>query len=152
MDYKTSEEERARVKAYYQSHTEECKAYRKAYYQKNKARLDAQAKRYRQEHKEQMRKYHHRYHLEHRIAEKTQALEAYGGATCSCCGELHVEFLTLDHINGGGRKHRQEIRRQGFHFYSWLRLHGYPSGFRVLCMNCNLSLGLYKYCPHGVTP
>jgi hypothetical protein len=30
----------------------------------------------------------------------------------------------------------------------YLRTHGYPSGFRVLCHNCNFSFGHYGYCPH----
>lgn len=76
------------------------------------------------------------------------ALEAYGGAKCSCCGESHVEFLALDHINGGGNQMRK-VHKTGKEFYKWLRNNGYPEGFRVLCHNCNHSLGSYGYCPHN---
>jgi hypothetical protein len=24
----------------------------------------------------------------------------------------------------------------------------FPDGFQVLCHNCNMSIGLYGYCPH----
>lgn len=34
--------------------------------------------------------------------------------------------------------------------YRWLRNHGYPLGFRVLCMNCNFALGKFGYCPHDL--
>lgn len=67
-----------------------------------------------------------------------------GANECACCGDRHVEFLAIDHINGGGRKHRDEVKN----IYSWLRRTGFPDGFRVLCHNCNMALGLYGYCPH----
>ena len=33
-------------------------------------------------------------------------------------------------------------------FYSYLRNKGWPTGYRVLCHNCNMSLGFYGHCPH----
>ncbi len=76
---------------------------------------------------------------------KQQVLDNYGGV-CQCCGEFRFEFLTIDHPHGGGNRHRKEI---GTHFYRWLKKNNYPSGFRILCMNCNFSFGKYGYCPHG---
>lgn len=76
------------------------------------------------------------------------ALRHYGGPnpTCACCGEPRLEFLAIDHVNGGGNQHR---KREGIKNLSrWLRKNKYPEGFRVLCNNCNFSLGLYGYCPH----
>jgi hypothetical protein len=29
-----------------------------------------------------------------------------------------------------------------------LRQNSYPTGYRVLCHNCNFALGHYGYCPH----
>jgi hypothetical protein len=76
-------------------------------------------------------------------------LEHYSGTPphCQCpgCTETHLEFLSIDHINGGGRKHRLSI---GGGIYAWLRKNNYPDGFRVLCHNCNQSRGAYGYCPH----
>mgnify|MGYP001576518818 FL=1 len=80
---------------------------------------------------------------------KRDALNAYGGCSCVCCGELHVEFLTIDHILGGGNRHRRQSGVSGSRFYEMLKVQGYPPGYRVLCMNCNASLGWYGYCPHG---
>jgi hypothetical protein len=68
---------------------------------------------------------------------------------CECCGESYIEFLTIDHIDGGGERHRKSIgRRAGYEFYIWLIKNGFPNGYRVLCLNCNTSIGLYGYCPH----
>lgn len=65
---------------------------------------------------------------------------------CQCCGDLNLEFLTIDHINGGGSEHRKTMRGQNF--YSYLIKNNYPEGYRVLCMNCNWSRGKFGYCPH----
>ncbi len=78
------------------------------------------------------------------------ALVRYSGPVpcCACCREANLEFLQIDHINGGGTAHIKELFRQGMTFYRWLHGEGYPEGFRVLCSNCNFSLGHYGYCPH----
>jgi hypothetical protein len=80
---------------------------------------------------------------------RLDALTIYGGE-CACCGEAATEFLGIDHIEGGGTEHRRELTRQGTTLYLWLRKHGYPEGFRVLCHNCNLAIGFYGACPHQI--
>lgn len=93
---------------------------------------------------------------------KLAAMAAYGGAYCLCCGEEHIEFLTIDHIEKNGAEHRREMLKEkgwnvsskslsGSHLYLWLKENNYPSGFRVLCFNCNTALGHFGYCPHGGT-
>lgn len=54
----------------------------------------------------------------------------------------------LDHVNGDGSKHRQELKTESI--YDWLFLHDYPEHIklRVLCCNCNHARGVYGYCPH----
>ena len=59
-----------------------------------------------------------------------------------------MAFLVVDHINGDGNKHRRAIGRTGISFYQWLRISGYPPGFRVLCHNCNHAYAAYGACPH----
>jgi hypothetical protein len=76
---------------------------------------------------------------------RNKVLEFYGGK-CACCGETENHFLTIDHINGGGNKHRKEIK--GRSLYVWLANNDYPEGFQVLCYNCNMSKGHYGICPH----
>lgn len=78
---------------------------------------------------------------------KKQIFKAYGGK-CQCCGETRLEFLTVDHINGGGTKHRKKLGG-GREFFLWLRDNNYPQKeYRLLCWNCNMSRGAYGYCPH----
>lgn len=67
---------------------------------------------------------------------KQEVLAHYGGR-CACCGEDNLLFLTIDHIDGNGTAHRKSVGRYGSTFYSWLRTHGLPLGFQVLCFNCN---------------
>jgi len=93
----------------------------------------------------------HRKQARHRHYRKVKlTIFEYYGKFCACCGESRVEFLTIDHINGGGKSHRKQLKtRGGYGFYTWLMNHGFPDGYRTLCFNCNLSLGAYGYCPHG---
>lgn len=82
----------------------------------------------------------------HRVRLKWIVLQAYGGAKCACCGEKTFEFLTIDHINGGGRQHLKQIRTN---LYDWLRRHSFPSGYQVLCFNCNTGRHIAGgICPH----
>jgi hypothetical protein len=73
-----------------------------------------------------------------------------GTCRCSCCGEAHMAFLVVDHINGDGNKQRRSLGRTGISFYQWLRTSGYPPGFRVLCHNCNHAYAAYGACPHQI--
>lgn len=123
---------------------------------------------YYEEHKESLKVYRARYEREHRGENKIK-LKAYrirlkvgvfkhysggGKPTCSCCGETHIEFLTIDHIQGGGKKHRLALSRNGDReiggtkFYQWLKNNNFPSGYRVLCFNCNAAKGMFGKCPH----
>lgn len=82
---------------------------------------------------------------------RSEVLAAYGGR-CACCGESTREFLAVDHINGGGKKHRKELGSSGTSFYVWLRDNSFPDMCRLLCHNCNFSRGAYGYCPHENPP
>ena len=81
------------------------------------------------------------------IEKRKMAIEAYGGV-CSCCGEYRYEFLSIDHIHGGGSKHKKLVGC-GSTFYRWLWKNKYPKNdFRLLCHNCNQAIGYYGLCPH----
>lgn len=92
---------------------------------------------------------------------KTEALAAYspdGIPRCSCkkCPEHtnpHIEFLVLDHVNGGGNEHRRKLKAKaivGWEFYKWLKTNNYPPGYAILCHNCNFVKGKSTSfrCPH----
>lgn len=90
-----------------------------------------------------------------RTKARTAALTVYGGPSpeCGCCSENDSDSLCIDHVNGGGNAHRKQIGRlAGYSFYVWLKKNGYPSGFRVLCLNCNDAMGIFGYCPHQGRP
>jgi hypothetical protein len=76
-------------------------------------------------------------------------IEAYGG-TCVCCGVKERSFLSIDHIYGGGRKHIKKLGGGGTTFYRWLRKKKYPSGFQILCHNCNYSKYILGVCAHSL--
>jgi hypothetical protein len=148
-------------KGWYQNNKEKAKEYSTMWRQKYPDRRHEIVRKSRQKnfnhHKEYSKFY--RDHNKERVAawglstrqkRRHIVLEHYSGGDpkCSCCGESTYEFLCIDHINGGGNKHRREIGYPYKSFYQWLINNGLPIGFRVLCQNCNFSLGHYGYCPH----
>jgi len=78
---------------------------------------------------------------------KIEVLNFYSKGTmkCSCCGENIIEFLSIDHIEGEGNKHRKNISTN---IYYWLKKMKFPPGFQVHCFNCNLAKGFFGVCPH----
>lgn len=56
------------------------------------------------------------------------------GSKCAICSENKIEYLTMDHINNDGAKHRKQI---GTQIFPWLRKNNYPLDFQILCYNCN---------------
>ena len=82
---------------------------------------------------------------------KDSVYQAYGGYLCSCCGEKEPTFLSIDHVNNDGNEQREKIGQSPQRLYAWLRRNGYPDGYQVLCMNCNV--GKHRnggVCPHQV--
>lgn len=77
---------------------------------------------------------------------RRQVLVMYGGH-CNCCGESEFKFLALDHIQGGGQKHRK-ARGGNYGVYKDAIEHYDPNRFQVLCHNCNMARYLYGECPH----
>lgn len=83
-----------------------------------------------------------------RDAIRDEVLVAYGGK-CVCCGEAERVFLAIDHVNNDGAAHRKTApanARGGF--MEWLKRKGFPSGFQILCHNCNMAKHLLGACPH----
>jgi hypothetical protein len=80
---------------------------------------------------------------------KKLCIEYYSNGTnkCICCGESIYEFLSLNHINGGGNKDRKTFKGART-FCEYLVKNNYPNGLNVMCYNCNLSYGFFGYCPH----
>jgi hypothetical protein len=117
-----------------------------------------------EKHKNQRKKSHHEYYInniehcklqqrEYTQKLRLQILVHYGGnpPKCACCGEPEPKFLTIDHINGGGSKHRRGPKapfKCSTLYYRWIIKNNYPNIFQILCMNCNFAKGMYGKCPH----
>jgi hypothetical protein len=64
-------------------------------------------------------------------------------ARCMKCGFSDLRALSLDHVDAGGNKHKEELEKKygitkASQWYGWLKDNGYPQEPRlqVLCMNC----------------
>ena len=79
-------------------------------------------------------------------------LDAYG-RKCAMCGEKHVEFLAIDHINNDGNAHRATIQGNNkggnsMMIYRDIRNQGFPKDkYQILCHNCNISKQTHSYNP-----
>src|SRR4030042_5090772 len=109
---------------------EERKARKKAYRENHKEERDAYDRVYQEYHKEERKASHRDYSQRLR----REAFASYGGFKCNCPGGCDVtdpKFLSIDHINGGGAKHRKSVGGGGANLYLWLKKNNYPPGFRI---------------------
>jgi hypothetical protein len=127
---------------------EERNAYNRKWYRKNKKKFDAVVRKSYRKHREyELNKSH-----EDNQKLKFEVLLHYtrvfdSTATAPHCRDIFhrhlpddlfvvdIDCLTVDHIDGGGSRHRKQIGNG--HTYRWLKKHNYPSGYQVLCFNCN---------------
>lgn len=72
------------------------------------------------------------------------------GSKCTCCGETIIEFLSVQHKNNDGAKHRRKIGSGAT--YNWILKNPIKAKevLEIMCMNCNTSYGFFGYCPHKV--
>lgn len=84
----------------------------------------------------------------YKLTTRVEILTHYSKGTpvCACCGETIIEFLCIDHIHGGGNKHRKENKISQLSI--WLARNNFPKGFQVLCHNCNYGKYRCGVCPH----
>ena len=67
---------------------------------------------------------------------------------CACCHENNMCFLTIDHIRP--RKEMGHSHKMfGNNLLSWIKRNNFPTGFQVLCYNCNCAKKTYTTCPHS---
>lgn len=81
-------------------------------------------------------------------SKRVEVITRYGGK-CTCCGETEIKFLEIDHINNDGALHRKFIGSS--RIVAWLKKENYPSGFQILCSNCNMAKSRHGICPHKVS-
>ena len=104
------------------------------------------ARRYYWEHREERLRYarednpaHKRDRLRKSRAKLRDEIYAHYGGKCACCGEANSLFLSIDHVNGGGRGHRASLgTKASSHATLYdIKKRGYPPDFQILCFNCN---------------
>ena len=108
----------------------------KVYYQKNKEKEKARWKKYRVENSSEIEQRRRDLTCLEVYSHYSKVISKSDVPVCACvgCGEKHIEFLTLDHING---------RKSIYHAPSLtadklcrrLKRDGYPKGIQVLCWN-----------------
>lgn len=119
-----------------------CKSCKNKYNRKysEKWNRNPKNKRKRKKWKNKWYKFHKLYHKEHHLTNSIIVLQVYsdGKMKCEICDEDDIDVLTIDHIDGGGTEHRKNINiGAGSGFKRWLIKNNFPSGYRVLCRNCN---------------
>ena len=124
---------------------------RKIWDEKNRDRINAYHRAWRKKLGEEYRKYKRIFAVDNRRKQRLKVITAYGGK-CVCCLEDRFEFLAIDHKNGDGANER---KTKGINSSSSMIQHiiknKYPDKYRILCHNCNSSIGFHGYCPHGET-
>lgn len=123
-----------RNRLYYITHKEELAQKLRLWQINNKEKVSLYNKRWRNRNKSYVRLKWSKYALNIFLC----VLNNYG-AICVMCHENDTMALTIDHIGGGGNKHRHKVG-VGTKFYNWLIKNNFPPGFRVLCANCQLRL------------
>jgi len=110
-----------------------------------KWRASSKGEKYYADNKERIRARNRERYAERRL----EVLKHYGGdpPKCACCGESTYEFLSIDHIDGGGTAHKSKVGKGTVYWNSFIKA-GYPVGMQVLCHNCNQAKGYYGECPH----
>lgn len=114
--------------------------YRRQHYNSKKA--IANTTKWRDANPLKARSYSHQY----RIKLKETVIAGYGGK-CTCCGETEIAFLTLEHLNGDGARHRKECG-SSHGTYRDVIDRGFPKEYTILCMNCNYAERKGDKCPH----
>lgn len=75
-----------------------------------------------------------------RLIAQVEALVKYSGFSppkCVLCGYENILALQLDHTAGDGAAFRKDHPHQtGKSMALWLRKNEWPTGYRVLCANC----------------
>ena len=121
--------------------------YKRALYQKNQERELARFARYRKEHEKEIKQRIKDLTLEV-YSHYSKAVSNSDVPVCACigCGEKHIEFLTLDHINGRkSMNHGPSLKAEKL--CRRLKRDDYPKGMQVLCWNCNSAKSNDPFCP-----
>jgi hypothetical protein len=133
-------------KEYRERHKDKIRLTKQEYYLENREHTIARTSLY----AKQNRVKHNAWGTKAKDKLKLEVFSVYscGNPKCKNCNEIEIGVLTIDHINGEGADHingegadhRRELfgdnKGGGYKMYQWLKKNNYPSGFQVLCYNC----------------
>jgi hypothetical protein len=134
---------------------------RQRYAENREAELDRD-RQYREANREALRERGRRYYAENRetrlegyrrrVAHIQALVFNHYGWRCACCGT--AAKLSIDHVNGGGKVHREALFGRSavsVEFYLLLIAENFPAGYQTLCRSCNASKGSSPHCrlTHG---
>lgn len=136
---------------YYQTHRDEILEKRRLYRMANREKISDCQKKYREINRQRLNAWHRQPHVrQHKkivrarwnAESRNRVLRHYSGGEVHCrhCGIRDPDVLTIDHMNGNGRRHREQVNtyQSSTAFYRWLIRNDFPVGFQVLCANCQL--------------
>ena len=151
-------EEKAKQKARTQTPEARAKRKEKRDRPEEHAKTKIYMKKWREENREKHRALSRDWANRTRLERKQKVFSHYsnGSLKCACCGVQGLEFLTVDHIIS---RKKMELDLQlmnmgysaklhGKDLYYWLEDNDFPSGFQILCWNCNFAKGSLGECPH----
>lgn len=145
MPYKNKEKR----KEHYWKNKDEINKKRRKYASKPEVRkrIKEQDKKWREKNKDKIKIWNRIYKKKYDTKIKEMVFSHYG-KKCACCGESNLSFLSIDHINGNGTKHRIKIKNK---IYNWLIKNKFPKDYQTLCFNCNWGRHINKgICPHKI--
>lgn len=129
---------------------------RQRYAANREAELDRD-RQYREANREVLRERGRQYYAENRKALRERDLRRIAhiqalvfnhyGWRCACCGT--AAKLSIDHVNGGGKTHREALfgrSTESVQFYLLLIAENFPAGYQTLCRSCNASKGSSTHC------
>ncbi len=144
---------RDKIRLYEQKNKYKIRIRRKVWHDKNREYIKEKGKAWRRKNADRHRIYNRDYYWNHKDYRvkvglqskirhsklKLEILSHYSSdnLVCQHCGFSDIRALSIDHINGKGNIHRKRIGAVGGNiFYHWLKKNNFPSGYQVLCMNC----------------
>lgn len=135
--------------------------YQRYYYDINKEKIREEKKEYRKKNSDKLKVWHKNNYQKRRVEHLKQQKEYndsvkkavfdHYGNKCVCCGETEPKFLTMDHINNDGYKHRKKTGcTASTNMYKLIKRENFPTSYQILCWNCNCGRARTptKECPH----
>ena len=117
----------------------------RTWYQKHKEQESVRGKKYREKYDKKIKQRIIDLKLEV-MAHYSKVISNSDIPVCACCKEKHIEFLTLDHINGRkSMNHKPSLKADKL--CRTLKREGFPKGIQVLCWNCNSAKSDKGVCP-----